>query len=80
MILDILVRVFSENGYASLMMRRMKADEKDTAFIAEVVYGTIRNYSLLEYQWRPYAKKTKLRTALLLDMSVYQLFFMDVPA
>lgn len=80
MILDILVRVFSENGYASLMMRRMKADEKDAAFIAECVYGTLRNYLLLEYQWRHLAKKTKMRTALLLDMSVYQLLFMDVPA
>ncbi|MBR3348529.1 MAG: 16S rRNA (cytosine(967)-C(5))-methyltransferase RsmB [Solobacterium sp.] len=80
MILDILYRVFSENGYASLMMRRMKADEKDTAFIAETVYGTLRNYSLLEYQWRDKASRTKLKTALLLDMSVYQLLFMDVPA
>ena len=79
-ILDILLRVFSENGYASLMMRRMKADEKDAAFIAECVYGTLRNYSLLEYQWRHLAKKTRMRTALLLDMSVYQLLFMDVPA
>ncbi len=78
-ILSILERVFSENGYASLMMRHMKADEKDTAFIAEVVYGTLRNYSLLEYQWRSKAKKTKQRTALLLDMSIYQLFFMNVP-
>lgn len=80
MILDILVRVFSENGYASLMMRRMKAEDKDTAFIAECVYGTLRNYSLLEYQWRHLSRRTKTRTALLLDMSIYQLFFMDVPS
>lgn len=79
-ILDILYRVFCENGYASLMMRKMKADGRDAAFIAEVVYGTIRNYSLLEEQWRPYAKKAKPRTAVLLDMSIYQIFFMDVPS
>ncbi len=78
-ILDILYQVFFENGYASLLMRKMKADEKDTAFIAETVYGTIRNYALLEYQWRPYAKKVRNKTALILDMAVYQIFFMDVP-
>ena len=79
-ILNILVRVMQEHGYASLIMRNMKADEKDIPFISETVYGTIRNYSLLEYQWRPFAAKTKPRTALLLDMSIYQLFFMNVPA
>lgn len=79
-ILNILVRVMHEHGYASLIMRNMKADEKDIPFISETVYGTIRNYTLLEYQWRSFASKTKPRTALLLDMSIYQLFFMNVPA
>jgi 16S rRNA (cytosine967-C5)-methyltransferase len=78
-ILDILYRVFCDNGYASLLMRKMKADEKDAAFIAETVYGTIRNRTLLEEQWKPFARKAKQKTAVILDMSVYQLFFMDVP-
>ncbi len=80
-ILDVLVRVFRDNGYASLLMRHTSIPEKDIAFASEIIYGTIRNYTLLEEQWRPYARKTALRTALLLDMSVYQLMFMDnVPA
>lgn len=79
-ILNILVRVMHEHGYASLIMRNMKADEKDIPFISETVYGTIRNYTLLEYQWRSFASKARPRTALLLDMSIYQLFFMNVPA
>ena len=79
-ILDILDKVFAESGYASLLMRSAPEDT-DMAFVSETVYGTIRNYSLLEAQWRPYASSVRRRTALLLDMSVYQLFFMDgVPA
>lgn len=80
-ILDLLVRVFRDDGYASLLLRSAAISEKDMAFAAEILYGTIRNYTLLEAQWRPFAEKTALRTALLLDMSVYQLMFMDnVPA
>lgn len=80
-ILDTLYKVFYDHGYASLLMRKEKFSPQDAGFISEVVYGTIRNYSLLEAQWRPYAKKIRKRTALLLDMSVYQLFFMDgIPA
>ena len=80
-ILDILVRVFRDHGYASLLIRSETIPQNDIAFVTETVYGTIRNYSLLESQWRPYARKADLRTALLLDMTVYQMFCMDsVPA
>ena len=79
-ILDTLEKVFARDGYASLLMRSAP-ENTDMAFVSEVVYGTIRNYSLLEAQWRADAGKTKLRTALLIDMTVYQLFFLDgVPA
>ncbi len=79
-ILDTLYRVFCEDGYASLIMRENQdVDKTDMAYISECVYGTIRNYALLEYQWRPFAKKVRPKTALLLDMSVYQLFFMRTP-
>ena len=74
-ILDILYRVFKDNAYASILLR--KIDDESIGFISEVVYGTLRNYSLLEYQWKDLAKKTDLRTSLILDMSVYQLFLMD---
>lgn len=77
----ILKRVFEEHGYASLIMRNMKdipADKR--GFITECVYGTIRNYSLLEYQWRRYASHVKTSTALLLDMACYEMFFMNSPS
>ena len=80
-ILDMLVRVFEEHGYASLLLRNTSIAEKDIPFASEILYGTIRNHTLLETQWRPFAKKTAKRTALLLDMTVYQLMFMNgVPA
>ena len=74
-ILDILYRVFKDNAYASILLR--KVDDESIGFISEVVYGTLRNYSFLQYQWKDLAKKTDLITSLILDMSVYQLFFMD---
>lgn len=80
--LDVLYRVFREHGFASLILRSCPLDEQETALAANMIYGTIRQYALLEAQWRPHVKtRVRPRTALLLDMTVYQLFFMDgVPA
>lgn len=78
---NILKRVFEEHGYASLIMRNRKdIPLEKTGFITECVYGTIRNYSLLEYQWRRYADHVKKSTALLLDMACYEMFFMNSPS
>lgn len=75
-ILDILYRVFHEDAYASLLLRNIKNNES-IGFISEVVYGTIRNYLYLEKQWRDLSNKVDLKTALIIDMSIYQLFFLD---
>jgi len=81
LVLDMLVRVFRDAAYASRLLKEEKdLSASDAGFASEILYGTIRNKTLLEYQWKPFVKegrKTALRTALLLDMSVYQLFFMD---
>lgn len=79
--LDILYRVMHDHGYASLIMREDRSiPEEEMPFITETVYGTLRNYGFLEAQWRPYVKKVKMRTALLLDLAAYQMFFMKKPA
>ena len=80
--LNVLERVLYENGYASLILRKSPLNEQETAFAAQLIYTTVRQYDLLEAQWRPLAKgRVRRRTALLLDMTVCQLFFMDkVPA
>lgn len=79
-ILDILKQVVYEDGYASLLLRKNRDNfsSEDNAFISETVYGTLRNYYYLEATWKEYAK-TKVRsiTALLLDMSIYHLFYLD---
>lgn len=77
--LDILERVFYDHGYAALIMRGPHGPQgRDRAFASELVYGTIRNHTLLEAQWRPYVRtRVRRRTALLLDLTAYQLFFLD---
>ena len=78
--LDVLNRVMNEHGYASLIMRSMPGyfNDKDKALISELVYGTLRNRTLLEYQWKEYVEKqTSVRTENLLNMSAYQLYFLD---
>lgn len=77
--LDILERVFVSDGYAALLMRKESGlGDRDRAFVSEVVYGTVRSYALLEFQWRHLARrKVRKRTALLLDMTLYQIFFLD---
>ena len=79
--LNILYRVMHDHGYASLILREEKnISEEEMPFVTETVYGTLRNYLWLEAQWRSYARKPKLKTALLLDLAVYQMFLMHKPA
>ena len=54
--LDVLYRVFREHGFASLILRSCPLDEQETALAANMIYGTIRQYALLEAQWRPHVK------------------------
>ena len=77
---DILYRVFHEHGFASLMMRDLSADQQDLAFVSQLVYGTIRNRSFLQYQWQDLVKKAGRKSEVLLDMACYELFFMRAPA
>lgn len=79
-VLDILYRVFYEHGYASLLMRECKLEHAKMAFVSECVYGTIRNRSLLQNQWKDLADKTRGKTEVLLNASVYELFFMNTPS
>lgn len=75
--LNILYRVMHEGGYASLLMREAKISKEDMPFVTNVVYGVLRNHTYLEYQWRRHAKRTKVKTALALDMAIYELHFMQ---
>lgn len=75
-VLEILYRVMCEDGYASIIMREVKdISKEEMPFVSNLVYGVLRNYSYLENQWRSYAKHTKAKTALAIDMAIYELFF-----
>ena len=73
--LNILYRIMHDDGYASLIMRESKIKKEEMASVTNIVYGVLRNYTYLEYQWRKYAKRTKLKTALAIDIAVFEMFF-----
>lgn len=70
--------------YSNLVLKQElnKGEPKDHGFITSLVYGTIQNSRYCRYCWEGYVKKLPSdEICILLDMSVYQLFFMDkVPA
>lgn len=77
---DILKEVIQHGQYANLLMRKQLKEVKeiDRGFITELVYGTLRNQRYLRYQWEHFTNsKTKEELAILLDMSVYQCFWMN---
>ena len=76
-VLNILERVFRQHGFASLLLRKANISKEEMGLASEIVYGTIRNKTLLEEQWRPFTKHVKPRVSALLNMSVYQLLFLD---
>lgn len=77
---DCLCKIILEGQYANLMMRKAldKVSDIDKGLVTQIVYGTLRNYRLCRYQWNDLVDKPcSKQIAILLDMSVYQLFFMD---
>lgn len=73
-----------QKRYSNLLLRNEldKANPKDKGLITQIVYGTLQNYRLCRYQWSSYVHKIPdEEVCVLLDMSVYQLLYMDkVPA
>ena len=68
------------NEYASLNMRYGSYDlnEKDQGLLTQIVYGTIRNYRYVRYQWELYVdRKVPDEIAVLLDGATYQLILLD---
>ena len=76
--------VMIKGEYASLSMRYQDSglSEEDQGLLTQLVYGTLRNYRYVRYQWTLHAQKPDDdRIAILLDMSTYQLLLLDrIPA
>lgn len=76
----ILKDICMEKRYSNLALKEEldAFSDVDKGFITNIVYGTLQHYRYVRYQWKDYANSMpKEEVALLVDMSVYQIFFMD---
>ena len=72
--------VMVKGEYASLAMRYQDENlsPEDQGLLTQLVYGTLRNYRYLRYQWNLYARTPDDEMiAVLLDMSTYQILLLD---
>ncbi|MEA5026176.1 MAG: 16S rRNA (cytosine(967)-C(5))-methyltransferase RsmB [Erysipelotrichaceae bacterium] len=77
---EVLCAVVINQQYSNLSLRNQpdSFDSRDQSLINEIVYGTLQNYSYLTFQWQRFvAKKPSEVIGCLLNMSIYQLFFLD---
>lgn len=75
-----LCAVFIDGIYSNLYLRNhlQELPEKDRALATRIFYGTIQNHLYCEYMWKPYTKKkVNPKLEVLLNMSVYQMLFLD---
>lgn len=77
---DMLKDIFLHKTYSNLLLRKglNQAKAQDKGLITQIVYGTLQNYRLCRYQWMDCVKKLPSdEVCIVLDMSVYQLLYMD---
>ena len=75
---EILQEVIIKKGYANLIMRKYKDLDISFNFVTEVVYGVLRNYDLLKYQYQNLiSKKIEQKAEILLNMAIYELQYMN---
>ena len=77
---QILKDVMINNDYANLSLRRTLKDVPliKRAFITELVYGVLRNFDLLLYQFTSLIKdNTQLKIKLILAMAAYEKYFLN---
>lgn len=77
---QILCEIMLNKQYANLVLRKElnNFSDADKALMTNIVYGTMQNYLYLRYQWEYMAdKKMPKDMGILMDMSLYQLIFMD---
>lgn len=75
-----LCAIMLEKTYSNLYLKKhlQEVEERERALASALVYGTLQNHLYVRYQWEYLADKAvKKETAILLDLSVYQLLFMD---
>lgn len=82
--LEGLERVNKGGAYSNLLLRELittrHLNEKDGRLLTELIYGTIARQQLLDYYLQPFiqkAKKVEDWVRLLLQLSLYQLLYLD---
>lgn len=78
-----LCSIVIDKKYSNLVLQNdYRLNSQDRSLLTQIVYGTLRNYRLVRYQWADLVeKKVNSRIAVLLDSAVYQLLFLDrIPA
>lgn len=77
---SILKEICIQKRYSNLVLQKKleHIEGKDKGLVTQIVYGTLQNYRYCRFQWESYVNKMDNKeVALLLDMSVYQMLFMD---
>ena len=77
---NLLCEIILNKQYSNLILRKElnDFDEQDKRFITNIVYGTMQNYLYVRYLWENYVEKSIAKDiAILMDMSIYQIEFMD---
>ena len=75
-----LCEIVIKKEYANLNMRNFDygLSDADQGLLTQIVYGTLRNYRYVRYQWGLYVDSVDdKKLAVLLDMSTYQLLLLD---
>lgn len=82
--LDLLIRIDRDGGFSHLVIdneiKRRNIKSQDRSLLTEVVYGTIERKLTLDFWLKPFIqtnKKLDNWVKMLLQMSLYQMFFLD---
>jgi ribosomal RNA small subunit methyltransferase RsmB len=82
--LKALERIDQGGAYSNLLLRELieksKLNDKDSRLLTELVYGTLSHQRLLAFYIQPFimkAKKVDDWVKLLLELSIYQLLYLD---
>lgn len=77
---ECLKEILVKEAYSNLALKALPEtmSAKDKALTTQLVYGTLQYYDYLSYQWLSLSKKkVKKSLEILLNMSVYQLLFLE---
>lgn len=79
---NILLAYFKKGSYLNITLNKALTPDMDRHMknrITRIVYGTLQNALLLEYQLKKFVKKVKVSEKTILLIGLYEHYFMDIP-